>query len=176
MPYIPITTKICDECVMGKQHKENAPKKSMTKSSQQNELIHTDICGSFWHLSLGRSKYFITFTYHYSQKTWTFFLPLKSWAFENFKAFKMLIETWKRKLMKVLQNDRGGEFLSRAFNKFYGLHGKWCGKEERLNHFGVVYVAILDTPHQNSVARRTNQTILDRAQSMAMGFQPPNFL
>jgi hypothetical protein len=50
MPYISITTKICDDCVMGKQHKENAPKKIITKSSQQNELIHQtfvvhfDIC------------------------------------------------------------------------------------------------------------------------------------
>jgi hypothetical protein len=88
----------------------------------------------------------------------------------------MLIEIGERKLMTVLRNDRGGEFLSRAFNKFYGLHGKWCGKEEKSNHFGVVYVATSDTPHQNGVARRKNQTILDRARSMAMGFQPPNFL
>jgi len=123
MPYIPITTKICDECVMGKQHKQSALKKNMTKSSQQNELIHIDICGPFWHLSLGGSKYFITFTYDYFRKTWTFFLPPKSWAFEKFKAFKMLIKMGERKLMKVLQNDKGGEFLSRAFNKFYGLHG-----------------------------------------------------
>jgi hypothetical protein len=105
---------------------------------------------------LGGSKYSITFTYDYSRKTWTFLLPLKSRAFENFKAFKMLIERGERKLMKVLRNDRGGEFLSMAFNKFYGLHGKWCGKEEKLNHFGMVYVATSYTPHQNSVTRRKN--------------------
>lgn len=75
MPYIPITTKICDECVMAKQQKENAPNKSMTRSSQQNKLMHIDNCGPFRYLSLGGSKYFITFTYDYSQKTWTFFLP-----------------------------------------------------------------------------------------------------
>ncbi len=70
----------------GQTTQGDAPKESMTKLSEQNELIHTNICGPFRHLSLARSKYFITFTYDYSWKIWTFFLPLKSWAFENFKA------------------------------------------------------------------------------------------
>jgi hypothetical protein len=56
------------------------------------------------------------------------------------------------------------------------LHGIWCGKEEKSNHFSVVVMATLDTPHQNSAARRKNQTILDKARSMAVDFQPPNFL
>jgi hypothetical protein len=68
----------------------------------------------------------------------------------------MLIKTGQMKLMNVLRNDRGGEFLSRAFTKFYGLHGKWCGKEEKSNHFGMVYVATSDTLDQNGVARRKN--------------------
>jgi lipid II:glycine glycyltransferase (peptidoglycan interpeptide bridge formation enzyme) len=50
MPYIPIITKICDECVMGKQHKEMHQKKAWR--SYQNKMnwytqtfvVHFDIC------------------------------------------------------------------------------------------------------------------------------------
>jgi hypothetical protein len=47
MPYIAINAKICDEGILRKQHKENAPKKNVMKASQQNELIDTNICDPF---------------------------------------------------------------------------------------------------------------------------------
>jgi hypothetical protein len=45
--------------MLGKQHKEIVPKKSMTMASRQNKLLHTNLCGPFKHSLLGASKYFL---------------------------------------------------------------------------------------------------------------------
>ncbi len=61
IPYIPITSKNCDECALGKDHKEIVPKTSTFRASEQNELLHSNMCGPFKHTSLGGSSYFVTF-------------------------------------------------------------------------------------------------------------------
>jgi hypothetical protein len=47
MPYISITIEIYGNYILGKHHKESAPKKSVTRMSQQNQQIHINLCGPF---------------------------------------------------------------------------------------------------------------------------------
>jgi hypothetical protein len=123
MPYIPTISQFCDECVLGKEHKEHVPKVSVNRATARNELIHSDMCGPFTHTSFGGSKYFVTFIDYFSKKNWIFFLQKKSGAFAKFKILKQVVENAKEKKIKVLKNDHGREFLSNEFKTFCENHG-----------------------------------------------------
>jgi hypothetical protein len=47
MPYISFTIEIYGNYILGKHHKESAPKKSVLRTSQQNQQIHINLCGTF---------------------------------------------------------------------------------------------------------------------------------
>jgi hypothetical protein len=52
----------CDNCVLGKEHKQAIPKESLSRAFEQHKLIHADLCGQIVHSSSGGSKCFFTFT------------------------------------------------------------------------------------------------------------------
>ena len=51
----------------------------------------------------------------YTRMTWVVFLRHKSEPFENFKAFKALVENDTDQKIKCLRSDNGGEFTSNEF-------------------------------------------------------------
>ena len=59
----------------------------------------------------------------FTRKAWVYFLKEKSEAFNNFKAFKTLVENEIGVKIKCLRSDNGGEFTSKAFYFFYETHG-----------------------------------------------------
>ena len=78
----------------------------------------------------------------------------KSETFEKFKEFHNEVENHRKKKIKFLRTDRGGEYLSYEF----GLHLKQCGIVSQLTPPG--------TPQLNGVLERRNHTLLDMVQSM----------
>jgi hypothetical protein len=75
-------------------------------------------------------------------------------AFEKFKKFKALTENQTGKRLKVVRSDRGGEFMSSDFKKFFDKHGI---KRE---------YTIPRTPQQNGVVERQNKIVQQMARSM----------
>ena len=73
--------------------------------------------------SLGGSRYFITFTDDYSCYCRTYFLKSKSEALENFKEFKVSVETESGLKIKAMRTDRVGEYLSDKFKSFLKKYG-----------------------------------------------------
>jgi len=53
--------QVCTTCLIGKQHRESIPKKSLWRVSQKLELVHTDICGPINPTSNSNKKYFLSF-------------------------------------------------------------------------------------------------------------------
>jgi len=41
--------QVCTTCLIGKQHMESIPKKSLWRASRKLELVHADICGLIMH-------------------------------------------------------------------------------------------------------------------------------
>ncbi|GKA02679.1 retrovirus-related pol polyprotein from transposon TNT 1-94 [Tanacetum coccineum] len=82
-------------------------------------------------------------------QTWVYFLNEKSQAFEAFKKFKAMVEKEKGLKIKSMRSDRGGEFLSKEFNKFCEDNG--------IRRF----LMALYSPQQNGVVERKNRTILN---------------
>jgi len=92
IPILPESTEVCHPCQLGKQTREKIPKVAENRATEILQLIHSDLCGPFPVQSLGKAKYFLTFTDDKSRKTWIYFLQTKSQTFEKFKYFKSQVE------------------------------------------------------------------------------------
>lgn len=154
LPSLKDSTKICTDCLVGKQHREAFPQKSPWRASKRLELIHADICGPIKPESNSNKRYFITFIDDYSRKTWVYFLSEKSAALEIFKKFKAMVEKETEDSICCLRTDRGGEFISLEFDRF-------CSSNGIKRQLTASY-----TPQQNGVAERKNRTIMNMVRSM----------
>eukprot|EP00253_Pinus_taeda_P027603 PITA_27603 len=85
---------------------------------------------------------------------WIGILKHKDEAFENFKAFKALVENESDCKIKCLRSDRGGEFTSDEFFNF-------CEKHGIKRQFSTAR-----TPQRNGVVERMNITIQQMARAM----------
>ncbi|MGV7994907.1 DDE-type integrase/transposase/recombinase, partial [Mycobacterium kansasii] len=79
------------------------------------ELVHTDVWGSTQVLSLGGSRYFVSFIDDASRKLWVYFLNHKSDVFDVFKKWIVLVENETDKTVKCLRSDNGGEYCDKKF-------------------------------------------------------------
>jgi len=123
LPNLQASSKVCSDCMVGKQHHKVIPKMSLWRASQRLQLIHADICGPIKPESHSHKRYLINFIDDYSRKTWVYFLSDKSEAFDVFKKFKALVEKETGNSICCLCTDRDGEFTSLEFNQFYSTNG-----------------------------------------------------
>jgi hypothetical protein len=112
LPTLKTPTKLCTDCLVGKQHRESIPKRSLWRASQRLELVHADICGPIKPASNSNKRYFLSFIDDYSCKTWIYFLHEKSEAFTMFRNYKACVEKEIGAHIRCLRTDRGGEFTS----------------------------------------------------------------
>ena len=154
-------SKLCSDCMVGKQHREAIPKKSLWRASQCLQLVHADICGPIKPKSHSNKRYLINFIDDYSRKTWVYFLSEKSETFSVFKKFKAFVERESGNFIRCLHTDRGGEFTSLEFNQF-------CSANGIARQLTVAY-----TPQQNGVAERKNRTIMNIVRNMLSNKQIP---
>ncbi|CAJ2672444.1 unnamed protein product [Trifolium pratense] len=164
LPEIRTPSKLCNDCVMGKQQRKPIPKKSLWRATHKLQLIHSDICGPITPSTNSGKRYLITFIDDYSRKIWVSSLSEKSQAFVSFKNFKSMVEKETRASIQCLRTDRGGEFTSHEFNSFCSSHGI---KRQLTAAF---------TSKQNGVAERKNQTIMNMVRCMLSEKHLPKFL
>lgn len=161
LPEIEETEEICEDCIIGKQHRDSIPKTANWMANEKLQLVHSDICGPINPTSNGGSRYFMTLTDDFSRKTWTYVLTKKTNALAIFKQFKAVAEKETNCQIKCLRTDRGGEFTSTAFNDF-------CSKNGIKRQLTAAY-----TPQQNGVSERKNRTIMNMVRSMLAGMKVP---
>ena len=75
------------------------------------ELIHSDVAGSFPHMSMSQEKYALKFIDDFSRFCWVYFLKHKSEFFGLFKVFKALVENQSGRKLKIFRSDNGGEYV-----------------------------------------------------------------
>lgn len=164
LPMITIPSKVCEECVIGKQHREKFPKGKAVRAQNCLDLVHSDICGPLNPISNGNKRYFVSFIDDFSRKAWVYFLQEKSEVFEAFKSFKALVEKQKGRAIKTLRTDRGGEYCSKEFEVF-------CKEQGIKRQLTASY-----TPQQNGVSERKNRTVLNMVRSLLVkGGVPKRF-
>jgi transposase InsO family protein len=144
---------ICEPCIHGKQHRDPFPKQSESRSTELLGLIHSDLHGPLPPTMSG-FRYWITFIDDKSRYVTVYLLKSKDGAFSAFKQFKALAENQLGSTIKTLRDDKGGEYMSNAFNQFLVDAGIARQHTARAS------------PQQNGVAERLNRTIHERLTSM----------
>ena len=117
LPQFKTPTKVCANCMIGKQHKDPIPKKRNRRAIEKLQLVHTDLCVPISPISNSKKRYIICFIDDFTRKAWTYFLVEKSVALIMFKRFKSYAEKEVRGYIKCLITYRGGEFTSLEFNE-----------------------------------------------------------
>nr|GEV90615.1 retrovirus-related Pol polyprotein from transposon TNT 1-94 [Tanacetum cinerariifolium] len=146
--------QVCKGCLFGKHARSLFSKEATSRAKKPLQLIHIDLCGPITPSSHGKNHYFILFIDDFPRKTLVYFLKEKSQAFKAFKTFKAMVENNKGLKIKSMRSNRGGEFLSKEFNKF-------C-EENGIRKF-------LTAPYssqQNGMVERKNKTIIIMVRSM----------
>ena len=118
----------CVHYIKGKQTSKS--KKGAKGSTNQLEIIHTDICCP--DIDANSPKYFITFIDDYARHMYLYLLRSKDEALDAFKVFKVEVENQCGKHIKIVRSDRGGEYYGKytengqapgAFAKFLQENG-----------------------------------------------------
>ena len=86
----------------------------------------------------------------------------KSEVLAKYKEYEVWLQTQHSKPIKILQSDRGGEYLSKDFDNHLKVNGT------------IRSLTVHDTPEENGVAERLNRTLLEHAQAMLMTAQLPD--
>ena len=162
----------CVDCIKGKLIAKVRNAK-VDRCIELLRVIHTTICGSFTHPTMGGYKYFITFIDDYSHYDVVELIREKFDSLEAFKAFKAKIELQQGKNIKVVHSDRGSEYYGK-----YDETGHNPGPFAKYLQECGIYVeyTMSGTPQHNGIAKRRNRTLLDMVQCMLVNFSLPEFL
>jgi len=164
LPTVTRVEKICNGCVLGKQHRAPFPKVSSFRAGKCLELVHADLCGHITPKIVGGASYFLLVVDDHSRYMWVEMLKSKDQALDCFKKIKMRAENETDAKLKALRTDRGGEFTSNMFSVFCSEGG--------IKH----YTTTPYSPQQNGVVERRNQTVIEMARCMLKTMQVPSEL
>ena len=118
------------------------------------DYVHTDVSGPTKTTSFGGRNYFVSFIDNYSRHTWVYPLRRKDEVLSTFVMWKKLVENQTgRKILKIRSNN-GGEYTSDSFLQV-------CRNFGIEHHF-----TVRETPQQNGVAERMNQTLVEKVRCM----------
>ena len=155
-------THKCEICVESKFARKLF--KSIERSSELLELVHSDLCDLKMTLTRGGRKYFIIFIDNYSRFCYVYLLHSKYETIDVFKTYKNEVENWENKTLKMLRSDRREEYESTTLSEFCALHG-------------IVHQTIAPyTPQQNNIVERKNRTLKDMVHSMLNSSGLPQYM
>ena len=137
---------LCPACIAGK-HSRLPFSPSVTRSSEPLQLVHTDLHGPMRTQTMSGKQYWIIFIDDYSRYRWIKFLCTKDEAYTAFLEYKAYAENQTGKTIKMLRDDKGGEFMSNQFDAYLKSSGIQRQHTTRA------------TPQQNGVAERANRDI-----------------
>ena len=158
--------EFCDACVQAKHTREPFPKERLTPPTKiYGERIHSDVWGKSQVKTLGGKEYFISFLDDFTDEAVVVLMSRKAEALTKYKFF----EAWAKNQrgvseIKVLQSDRGGEYVGNEFRDYLASKGT----ERRLTTH--------DSPQQNGKAERLNRTLVEHVRAMLFDAKLPKFL
>lgn len=116
--------KFCVACTHVKSSKVPVPKeRSSEHEVTYRARIHTDVWGPAQTHSLRGKQYYVSFTDDSSRESRLAYLKKKSEAFNTYKKYEARVKEQRGATIKVLQSDRGGEYISDAFEEHLDQQG-----------------------------------------------------
>ena len=155
----------CESCEWAKDTRKRVAKvRDGERCAAVGDEIHSDLWGPAPVETIGRKRYYISFTDDHSRYTSVFFLRNKDEAFGFYRIYKAWLSTQYKIRIKCLNSDRGGEYMSDEFSD----HLRKAGTTRRLT--------VHDTPEHNGVSERGNRMNLEIARAMLHDSGLPKFL
>ncbi|QRW26084.1 integrase core domain protein [Rhizoctonia solani] len=154
----------CESCIQAKAHTRPFPKESTTKTNKIGELVVTNVWGPARTPSIGRYKYYVSFTDVATRFTRLGFLRHKDKTLNEYKLFEAMLNTQKNKKIKRVQFDNGGEFVNKEWEEHAAQKGT------------VLETTAPYSSQQNGIAERLNRTLTDKARAMLLESAAPKFL
>jgi transposase InsO family protein len=146
--------KLCSSCQTGKQVVNTHAYKSQMSTHRPLELLHIDLFGPTYFVSIGGNSYCLVIVNDYSRFTWVYFLQDETNVFETFKPFTILAQNQFEFDIKKVRSDNGPEFKNATIDEY-------CDDKGIKHEFSSKY-----TPEQNGIVERKNRTPIDMARSM----------
>lgn len=156
-----VNVDICDPCVKGKMARKTFKSRDNIKSTRPLEIVHSDVCGPMQNVSLGGSRYFVSFIDDFSRYAHVYFIDNKSDVFSVFQNFEAYVSNQTGQTIATLRTDGGGEYVSTEFEKYLQLQG--------IHH----ELSVRYLPQQNGVAERYNRTICELARALIIDADLP---
>ncbi|KAL0430708.1 UNVERIFIED_CONTAM: hypothetical protein Sradi_0696800 [Sesamum radiatum] len=117
----------CGSCLKGKMTKKSLVGQSKFVSGLL-DLIYTNVYRALNTPARGGYLYSIIFTDDHSRYSYVYLMRYKSEAFGKFKEYRLEVENQTDSRIKILQSDRGGEYLSGEFIDYLknnGIRSQW---------------------------------------------------
>jgi hypothetical protein len=144
---------VCEPCLAGKMHANPFPS-SPHHAKRVLELIHSDVHGPLSVQTPSGFLYWSTFIDDYSDFWAVFPMQKKSDTFTCFKQYKAYAENKQERRIASTQDDKGGEYMSNAFEQY-------CIDEGIFHRH-----TVRNRPQQNGHGERPNRTIADSVTAM----------
>ncbi|QRV96308.1 Retrovirus-related Pol polyprotein from transposon TNT 1-94 [Ceratobasidium sp. AG-Ba] len=154
----------CNACMQSKAHVQPFPKDSRTVASEIGELVVTDVWGPARIASIGKYKYYVSFTDVATRFTIIAFLRHKDETINGYESFEAMINTQKDKRIKRVRFDNGGEFVNKEWTDHTKLNGT------------ILETTAPYSAQQNGIAERLNRTLAEKARAMMIEASAPKFL
>ena len=146
--------KVCEPCVMAKQHRNLFPTSTSEKVAALLNIIYMDVCGPMAVPSLGGCRYIATCLDDFSGLSIVRPIKLKS----DIEAFATdminMLENVASHKVQIVQSDNGGEYVNNTLSSFF--KGK-----------GIVHQTTTPfTPKQNGAAEHLNCVLVERTRAL----------
>ena len=142
----------CTSCAKARPTRKPVPKERVDYISHVlGDKIHSDIWGPAMPQSYNGKLYYVSFTDNYTRWMTIYCISQKSEVLAKYKEYEAWMRTQYSKLIKVLQSDRGSEYLSKDFNNYLKVNST------------IRSLTVHDMPKENSIAKRLNCTLLEHA-------------
>lgn len=122
-----ISKSTCKVCCEGKQTRLPFGHKG-TRSNENLEVVHADVCGPMESNSIGGARYFLIFVDYYTRAVFVYFLKANNKVFKYFKEFKSMTENQQNKKLKLFRTDNGLEFCSNKFGNYLKMQVSFTRK------------------------------------------------
>nr|GFA86445.1 Gag-Pol polyprotein [Tanacetum cinerariifolium] len=113
--------------------------------------------------SINGKRHVLVIVDDYSRYTWTHFLRSKDETPEVLIDFLRLIQRGLQAQVRVVQTDKGTEFLNQTLHAYFAAEG--------IQH----QTSVARTPEQNGVVERQNRTLVEAARTMLSAAKVPLF-
>lgn len=152
---------ICEPCLHGKLNAAPFPPSS-SHTSEPLALVHSDVHGPLPVRTSSGMRYWVTFIDDSKRYRYVALMKSKDQTFAEFQRFKAWAENQTGHKIRCLRDDKGGEYMSNAFERFCEEHG--IARQH----------TIRNRPQQNGVAERFNRTLEEGIIAMLQEAKLPN--